>query len=141
METKRGFSWAWLVVLVGAVLMVSCEFVPEKALERSYGALPEIDPSGVVDAFTWRHGTWPLKVNTGRLVCEGDGRYKAAWFAAPNGSLWPLNARADERSKTARFVYEMSLESLEDLRLEVEASPGLRVDIGPMIDAALRRCR
>jgi hypothetical protein len=74
---------------------------------------------------------WPLTVNSGLLRCEGSNGFGAVVFRAPDGMDYGVNGVALGK----HFA------DIKPIWRKDPDSPGLRIDIGPLIDIGLTLCR
>jgi hypothetical protein len=71
--------------------------------------------------------SWPLTVDSGELACEGS----AVTFKAPDGTTYAVNGTA--RGST-------DLPEIDRIWAEAPGTMGLKINIGPLIDAGLELC-
>lgn len=72
---------------------------------------------------------WPLTVDRGTIACEQVGHARSATFTAPDGVRYALNGTASNR---ARDIYPIWRDNPD--------IPGAKMDISPLIRAALKLC-
>jgi hypothetical protein len=74
---------------------------------------------------------WPLTVDSGTLHCQGKEAVGVATFKDPQGKVWALNG----------FALQEGLPRINPIWHKDSTVSGLRMDIGPLIDRALRLCK
>ncbi len=70
---------------------------------------------------------WPLTVDSGELACEGN----AVTFKAPDGTRYAVNGTAQGST---------GLPEIDPIWADNPDTTGLKINIGPLIDAGLEVC-
>jgi len=88
-------------------------------------------PAGLVERETWTDGRWPFTVDSATLLCtKGAGGYERVVVVA-NGEMYALNGTAKDVGLWPPF---------EPIWRDDPKAPGLKVNIGPVIDRGLALC-
>lgn len=123
-------SWArrhpllTVILALIAISWIMSLFGGEDSSAGHAASAPADDPSVVSRAELGRD--WPLTVASGQLVCLGG----AAVFVAPDGTNYALNGTAQ-----AQLDHAADIDAIW-----ASAGGGLKKDISPLIDRALRLC-
>lgn len=88
-------------------------------------------PAGLVERSTWTNGPWPFTVDTATLMCsEGAGGQRVTVTA--NREMYALNGAAKSQTDLPDF---------DVIWRDDPNTPGMKVDIGPMLDRGLALCK
>ncbi|MBX8689178.1 DUF2511 domain-containing protein [Mycobacterium sp. 20091114027_K0903767] len=87
-------------------------------------------PKGYVSNQTWTDGPWPFTVSSGTLMCArmSSGGQSVTFVA--NRTMYGLNGAAKSQG----------FDDFTPIWRENPSFPGLKVDIGPMIQKGLSLC-
>lgn len=88
-------------------------------------------PAGLVERDTWTDGPWPFTVDYATLMCSGGASGERLTVTA-NREMYALNGTAKSQTDLPDF---------DAIWRDHPNAPGLKVDIGPMIDRGLVLCR
>jgi len=87
-------------------------------------------PAGLVESSSWTDGPWPFTVEKAILMCtEGIGGQRVTVTAGPE--MYALNGSAKA---------QLSLPDFDAIWRDDPAFPGIKVDIGPMLNRGLSLC-
>ena len=98
-------------------------------------AAPPQPPRGLLRAAELGDA-WPFTVPEGVVSCVGRDGLGFAIFTAPDGTRYALNGAAKSRDVMSR----LNLHDVAPIWRSNPDVPGLKVNIGPAIDAALKLC-
>ena len=91
--------------------------------------------SAAVTLDTWTDGPWPFTLDAGVIGCVPTGAGPVLVFTDTDGAVWPLNGIAAAHAPTVG-----GRTSIDPIWRQDATVPGLRVNLGPMIQAAGSLC-
>lgn len=88
-------------------------------------------PAGLVERSTWTDGQWPFTVDTATLMCSAGADGQRVTVTA-NREMYALNGTAKSQTDLPDF---------DAIWRDNPNTPGVKVDIGPMLDRGLALCK
>ena len=89
-------------------------------------------PAGQVKRETWTDGRWPFTVDSATLLCERNSAGYEQVLVVANDEMYALNGTAKDANLWPPF---------NPIWRDDPKAPGLKVNIGPMIDRGLALCQ
>lgn len=88
-------------------------------------------PAGLVERSTWSDGPWPFTVDTATLMCSSGASGQRVTVTA-NREMYALNGTAKSQTDLPDF---------DAIWRDDPDTPGMKVDIDPMVARGLMLCR